>query len=187
MDVGCNNIVTVQTVRLITKLKNSISFFDAALLFIALLFTFFVFRAKVYDLVDNATQQKNFTILTFSISYSLFLFQYKALRKRLVYLCWTILSLILLFAFFFYYDDTTLNYIDKNDNSHNNSHGLICPFIVLIWYQVCRQLSLKFCGFELGMPSRVSSYIIEEKRNATIIDRICAIGMFLIPAFSFLY
>ncbi len=163
-----------------SKPKNSFSTLDIILLSLASLLIFFVLRAKVYNLVSYQKQRQNFQLLTFAIPFSLFFFQFRALRKKIVFLCWIALSLVLLFVCIIYYNDATLNLTDKNSNVHNCAHGLAGTFVFLIWYQGWRQLSLKFYGFEMGMAGR-SNYIIEEERNATIIDRVCSAGIFIIP------
>ena len=169
------------------KTKDSITSLDIILLSLALLFTIFVIRAKLFNLVDKDIIGKDIMFLTLSIWFTLFIFQFVALRKTIVFLCWSIISMVLFGMFLWLRNDSSLNYLAKSGEAHNYAHGLISPFLVLLLFQICRQLSLKFYKVELGRPSRVTNYIPEQKRAATWYDKICAIGFICAPIAAFYF
>ncbi|HRH48907.1 MAG TPA: hypothetical protein PLP23_09145 [Panacibacter sp.] len=170
-----------------TNPKNSLAILDIFLLILALLFTIAVIGVINYNLVDKNAIGKNIMFLTLSIWFTLFIFQFKALRKKTTFICWTIIALILLAMFFWLFNNPALNYLDKDGDKHNYSHGLISPILVLTLYQICRQISLKYFKVELGMLSRVSSYIVEEKRESNWPDIVCSIGFLFIPFAAFYF
>ena len=172
---------------MLTKPKNSIATLDIVLLSLALLFTILVIRVAIYNLADKETIGKNVMFLTLSIWFTLFVFQFKALTKTTVFTCWTIISLVLFGIFLWLRSDPRLSYLDKDGDVHNYAHGLISPFLVLLLFQTCRQLSLKFYKVELALPYRFVNYINEEKRATTWFDTICVIGFVGIPLAAFYF
>jgi len=161
--------------------KKSSTFLDIALLILVLGVTILIIRTKIYNLVSNKILGENLLYLSGAVPLILLIFQFQALRKITVFLSWMGISVVLLGLFFWLYNDASLNYLDKAGNTFNYSHGLAGPFFILLFYQICRQLSLRYYKIELGIPSRTSDTILEGDRKSTWIDIMCLIGFFAIP------
>jgi hypothetical protein len=163
------------------------SVIEILLIFLGAFFTVLIARSALFDLVPAQTTGKNFMVLTLCIWMLLLVVQFKALRKTIVYLSWMLISLALFALYLYYFSNARLLYLDKAGNSHSYAHGLISPFLMLVLFQICRQISLSTYKFELGLPSKVTGYVYEQKRDATWIDKFYFIGSFGIPIITFYF
>ena len=111
-----------------TKTDNSIGTLDIILLSVASLLTILVIRVCFFKLVDTETMGKDLLILSLSVSSTIFLLQYKALRKQKVFLAWIFLAVVMLGMFFWLSKNAALNYSDKDNlGVHNYASGLKVP------------------------------------------------------------
>jgi len=158
----------------VTKTENQFAFWDILLLIIASLFTVLVIRVCLYNLVDSEVMGKDLLILSVSVSWTIFVFQYKALRKPKVFLAWSILALVMLGMFFWLYKNTALNYSDKDNlGTYNYASGLKIPAILLIIFWTCRKLAKKYYNTELLLPNGSFDGIdYVEKRKFNLMDYI---------------
>jgi hypothetical protein len=116
------------------------------------------------------------------------LFQYKALRSKIVYFTWMIFSIMLIGLSHAFMKDRSLM-VDEGRSSMNGFKNL---FVFLLWFQFCRLLSKKLYGIELVMPSKDISqtkvdgrpYDIGDKRFLTVLDYIALVGSWIVIAIS---
>lgn len=155
-----------------TKPENNFTTPDIVLLSVAALFIFFVIRICLYQLADPQTTGKDLLLLSSTVSFAIFLFQFKALRKQKVFLSWSFLACLMLIMFFWLHRDASLNYVDKDNlGTHNYASGLTVPFALLIIFFICRKISNKYYGTELLVPNRSFNQVdYVEKRKFNSID-----------------
>lgn len=110
---------------------------------------------------------------------------FRPLRRRQVFIAWSIVALIHFSMFLAFYNNDYLSYLDKYEQQRNYSRFLITPLILLVFFQLCRQFSLFFYKQELGLVSVNLNIVIGEERIANGIERICSAGMFVIPIFAY--
>ena len=158
---------------------------DIACLTGAVIFALLVCRVAFYNLVDKNVIGKNLIILPLSIWFVLFTVQFKALRKTPVFICWTILALGLAVMRFWLIKDNALTYVVKTGDTYHTAQGLIVPLVVLVFYQICRQVSLKYYHVELSIPGKVSNMNYEQNRKANWLERFHSIGFFATPVITF--
>jgi hypothetical protein len=170
--VGGNSNERLQIIRMETKVENNFTPLDVLFLVLAAIFTCLLIRVRLYNLVNKGTLGKDLLFLSFSTSWVLFFFQYKALRKTKVFLAWTILAIIMFGMFLWMFKDNTLDYSDINNwGIHNYANGLKVPLLLLIIFWVCRRLSKKIYQTELLLPNRSfnrTDYV--EKRRFNFMD-----------------
>lgn len=171
-----------------TKAKNQFAFLDLLLLTIASVFIVIVFRACLYNLVDNEVMGKDLSILSFGISWTIFVFQYKALRKPKVFLAWSTLALVMLGMSFWLCKNTGLSYLGKdNSEIYNYASGLKVPAILLIIFWICRKIAKKYYNTELLLPNRSFNRIdYVEKRKFNLMDYVWMIAS-IIPILADLF
>lgn len=124
-------------------------------------------------------------MLVLGVWAALSLFNFKALRKKQVFIAWLILAIIHLSMFILFLNNSHLIYLDKFEQERNYSSFLVTPFVLLLFFQGCRQFSLFFYKRELGRVSVHLNTIIGEDRMANGIERICTAGMFVMPIFLY--
>ena len=108
--------------------------------------------------------------------------QFKALRKRWVFVCWFILACIHFAMFLWLYDSQYMTYLDKYDIPRNHSHLLIAPIVMLTFFKICRTFSLKYYGGEMEkVISRISG-TTESGRMVNGIETFYNLGIILILA-----
>ena len=167
------------------KSNKAFTYRDIAWLTRAFIFTCFVFRAAIYNLVDKSANSMNLRILPASIWFVLFTFQFKALRKTSVFISWTILALGLFVMRLWLAKDSSLTYGVNTGETYHNAQGLIAPLLVLIFYQICRQISLKYYHVELSIPAKITNINFEENRKANWLEKFHSIGFVAIPVLTF--
>ena len=165
----------------LTKTKTNFTIWNFVWLTAALIFAVLIFRTVVFNLADQDTAKHNLLLLSLSLWFILFALQFKAIRQIYVFICWTILSLSLIAMKIWIIKHVNLINSSAETDGTNYLRGLSIPFFVLIFYQLCRQISLKYYNNELSMPSKVFNLIPDENREANWIERINAIGFFTIP------
>ena len=171
------------------KIKTSFKTLDVILLALVLFFTGLVLRVIKYNLVDKSIIGNDINGFAAIFCFILHLLQFKALRKTNIFIVWVIVSSISLWMYFDLYDNSTFIYPDKSGVNHNYANGLKAPFCVLIFFQICRQISLKKYNSELAKVffRDSSTYSNEEKRDYRWIDHVYFFGFLLILFLAFYF
>lgn len=81
--------------------------------------------------------------------------------------------------------NTSLTYVTNTGDTHHYAQGLIAPFLVLLFYQVCRQISLKYYKVELSIPGNATNINYEQNRKANWLERLHSIGFVAIPVIAY--
>ena len=129
---------------MLANLKKSFSFLSLLLLSLSLLFIVLVIRAKKYNLVDKEFIGKGIQILVISLWIIIYLLQFKALRNIFVFSSWLIIGFITFGMYLWLKNDPSLVYSGTSGDIHNYANGLRVPLVLLILFQTCRQISLKY-------------------------------------------
>jgi hypothetical protein len=116
------------------------------------------------------------------------LFQYKALRSKMVYFTWVIFSIMLIGLYLAFIKDRSL-IVREGLSAMTGFKNL---FAFLLWFQLCRLLSKRLYGVELVMPSedmfqtKVGGrpYDTDDKRYLTVLDYIALVGAWIIIIIS---
>lgn len=167
------------------KVKPIFTPIEILLLFLALLFTALIVRVIINQFVAKSQIGIQIRMLVLGVWIILSFLQFRALRRKQVFIAWGIVSLIHLSMFVAFYNNAYLNYLDKYDQPRNYSRFFITPVVLLVFFQLCRQFSLFFYKQELGLLSTNFNTIIGEDRVANGIERICSAGMFVMPILSY--
>ena len=160
---------------------------EILLLFLALFFTALTLRVIVTQSVPKTQIGTVIKMLVLGVWLMISFFQFRPMRRTQVFIAWTVIAVIHLAMFIAFYDNYYLSYLDKYNQQRNYSRFLITPIILLIFFQLCRQLSLFFYRQEVGQVSVHFNNIIGENRVANGVERICAAGMFVIPILSYYF
>ena len=160
------------------KLFNNWNIFWLAITSLSILVLFFQLQFNH----SNFKAQYLF-ILTVGIPAILIMFQYRQLRKKHIFISWTIIALILLISSFWTKDDPQLLLKSKK----SVALGLKTPIAFLISYYIFNKISTKYFSTELIIPPRYSRYDKEEGRNVNLLDRISLFFYFIIIILTGLY
>ena len=162
--------------------KTSPGILDFILLGSAFAFCCILIVMRVFKLAADYTFSGDVVVFTGSLWIALLAFQFKALRKTFVFTGWLVISIIMLFMYLWLQNDSMAIVANSNGSTYNCATLLTIPFIMLVYFQLCRQISLQVNKTELLIPRRYSTYDVIEKRSYNGMDILCAIGLWVIPA-----
>jgi hypothetical protein len=166
--------------------KNKPVFTLTELLFLFLVFFFTLLMLRIILLRATSDVQVGPQIGLVVAGFCYILsFQVKSLRKKQIFAAWLALALVYLGMYIFFFNSSYLTYIDGYGQKRNYSRYLITPLTSLLFFQACRQFSLFFYKQELGLVIGTWNRIAGEDRTANGIERICSVGMFIIPILSY--
>jgi hypothetical protein len=169
----------------VKEVKQLFTAVESFFLILGLFFTALVIRSMMIDFIPGSQIGIQVKMLVLGVWAVLFLFQFKALRKKRVFIAWLIIAIIHLSIFILFFHNPHLNYLDRYEQKRNYSSFLVTPIILLLFFQGCRQFSLFFYKRELGLVSANLNTIIGEDRMANGVERICSAGMFVMPILSY--
>jgi hypothetical protein len=169
----------------VKKRKPIIQILSTVLLALALLFTILVFRIGQYKIVSKESIGEQMKILALGLWLVIPVLQFKALQRLWVYLSWLTIGIVLCGMHIWFRKDSQLSYEDEYGIVRHYSACLIIPLITLIYFQICRQISLWIHEQELGKISFNTVYNYEEGRRATVIEFFFVLGTYLIPVLTF--
>jgi hypothetical protein len=122
----------------------------------------------LYTYAEENFIPEYFILLAVGIPALILIFQYRQLRKWLVFGIWVIISVFLLYLSIKFREDARLILT----TGKNASIFLQGPFLFLLNYLFFNQLSLRCFSTQLTLPPRGSRYDDEDERYVNVLDYI---------------
>jgi len=114
----------------LTKTNNTFTACNLFWLIGILIFSILVFRVVMFGLVDKEIIKDDILILPLSIWFILLVFQFKAIRKIYVFICWLIVAFLLVTMNIWIIKHTDLANTVNNTDNVKYFRGLFIPLIV---------------------------------------------------------
>jgi hypothetical protein len=163
------------------KQKIPFSDLDILLLCLALVFTILLFRVIYFEAASKQAVSGVIKGLIAFMWFIFFILQHKALRARVVFMAWVVVSSFQLILFFLFYNSPFTEFENEYSIVRNYSRLFASPILMVVYFQICRQISLYYYGQEMeqveGRTGKVPS-----GRYINGIETVYNIGVTLIPA-----
>lgn len=141
---------------------------------------------KAMKPVPASTVINQTIMLSIAVWATLYFFQFKALRRLEVFCAWSLVALFMGAIALWMRGNSSLYYYNRT-GTHHASAALYVPVGMLIFYQVCRQISLKRFGNEPSYVRKYSNKSYDEDRNGTWIETVLTMGFSVAPAIGVMF